>query len=118
MKKTRTSVSLKNKYSALKALENGSSRKDVMLKYGVKKNTICDWVKSKDRIYKLVESEACSVSKARDRTTAFDKLDAALLTWFMDVRRRAIPIGGPILFEKALQYGVSLYGSDFSPSTA
>ena len=45
MKKTRTSVSLKNKYAALKALENGSSRKDVMLKYGVKKNTICDWVK-------------------------------------------------------------------------
>ena len=38
------------KCKVLKDLENGRSKKDVSEKYGVPRNTICKWLKNKEKI--------------------------------------------------------------------
>ena len=46
---------LKEKCAALKDLEKGVSNKDVAAKYGVPKNTISTWAKSKDKLFSALE---------------------------------------------------------------
>ena len=42
----------------LKDLENGRSKKDVSEKYGVPRNTICKWLKNKEKIFSDLEKSS------------------------------------------------------------
>ena len=50
VKRKLTNKSLAEKCKALKDLENGMSNKDVAAKYGVPRNTVSTWVKSKHKL--------------------------------------------------------------------
>ena len=72
MKRNRASVTLNQKYAALKELDSGIPRKKVMEKYGVKKNTVSLWVKSKEKIYESIENKQCTSMKKYERKSTFD----------------------------------------------
>ena len=44
--------SIKDKYSALKEVEDGKRKSQVTAKYGIPKNTLSTWLKNKDKIFK------------------------------------------------------------------
>ncbi len=56
-------------------------------------------------------SECSSVMKKKCivREAVFAKVDQACYEWFMQQRSRSVPITGPILREKALQFYYKLY---------
>ena len=46
------------KCKVLKDLENGRSKKDVSEKYGIPRNTICKWLKNKEKICSDLEKSS------------------------------------------------------------
>ena len=58
--------SYKIKYKALKDLENGTPHKDVAYLFGVPKNTLSTWKKSKDKIFEKYSSGPILKSKSRE----------------------------------------------------
>ena len=116
VKRRRTAVSLQDKYDALKQIESGISRQDIMDKYGVKKNTVSDWISAKEKIIKAVEYSNRSSTKKYDRKSPWEKVDEALYKWFVLARANGIPVSGHILLEKGMQYGRTIYGEGFQIS--
>ena len=43
--------SIKDKYNALKEVEDGKTKSQVAAKYGIPKNTLSTWLKNKDKIF-------------------------------------------------------------------
>ena len=113
MKRSRKGIELKTKYLCLKELENGQKRKVLAEKYGIRENSISDWVKKKDEIYSRYESGECSSKqKYGNRSYKYDKADKALFTWFNQQRTNNVPLSGPLCVEKANQFAKHLYGAD------
>ena len=50
--------SIKDKYQALKEVEEVKSKLQVAAKYGIPKNTLSTWIKNKDKIFEANEHEA------------------------------------------------------------
>ena len=49
--------SIKDKYQALKEVEEGKSKLQVAAKYGIPKNTLPTWIKNKDKYSKRLRKE-------------------------------------------------------------
>ena len=58
--------SYKIKFKALKALEKGTPHKDVSSFFGLLKNTLSTWKKSKDKIFEKYSSGPILKSKSRE----------------------------------------------------
>ena len=57
VKRKLTNKSLIEECKALKDLENGMLNKDVAAKYGVRRNTISTWIKSKHKLTASLEKK-------------------------------------------------------------
>ena len=108
-KRPRTQFTLQTKYAALKEIDSGVPRKDVIKKYVVSKNTLSDWVKKKESIYQSIENAETSSSLKKARKSCWDKVDDVLFQWFVKARQNGLAISGSILLEKANQFGSQLY---------
>ena len=87
--------------------------------YGIRENSISDWVKKKDEIYSRYASGECSSKqKYGNRSYKYDKVDKALFTWFSQQRTNNVPLSGPLCVEKANQFAKHLYGADAVISTS
>ena len=47
--------SVKDKYSALKEVEDGKTKSQADAKYGIPKNTLSTWLKNKDKIFEAMK---------------------------------------------------------------
>ena len=47
--------SIKDKYSALKEVEDGKTKSQVAAKDGITKNTLSTWLKNKDKIFEATK---------------------------------------------------------------
>ena len=54
--------------------------------------------------------------RKRLRTAKYENFDDAVFIWFQDVRSKNIPISGPLLREKAVEYSRALGYDDFHAS--
>ena len=63
------------KQKALKDLEKGMTSKDVAAKYGVPKNTISTWVKSKHKLTASLKKKGMSSSGKSTRCGSYDQID-------------------------------------------
>ena len=90
---------------------------------GLGKSTICDIKRNEDKLVTFVEKlDSAEASKTRKTMKAGKdkKLDEAVAMWFMQKRSEGVPISGPILMAKALQFHAKLYpdgGEEFKAST-
>ena len=73
---------------SLKDLEKGLSNKDVAAKYGVPRNTLSIWVKSKEKLFAALEKEK-NVKRQKLLT-----LDTAVFKWFLSLRIKNVPLTG------------------------
>ena len=105
--------SYKIKYKALKELEKGTPHKDVASLFGVPKNTLSTWKKNKDKIFEKYNSGLIS---KRVKPEKYEELNKAVHKWFLILRSENVPISGPMLKEKALEFAGGLNIEGFQAS--
>ena len=65
------------------------------------KNTLSIWKKNKDKIFEKYNSGLIS---KRVKPEKYEKLNKAVLKWFLILRSEKVPISEPMLKEKALEF--------------
>ena len=76
--------SIKDKYSALKEVEDGKIKSQVAAKYGILKNTLSTSLKNKDKIFEATKKGSNS-KRQRLRQDTFSNLDQAMFKWLLIV---------------------------------
>lgn len=119
-KRKKTVFSIEDKLGALKRLDAGETAKKIASEMGVGTSTVSDWKKSREKIEKWCSNQASGsgIKKCKMMKTAVnDKVNEALFLWFTQCRSKGLPVSGPILQEKALQFNMQLENdSDFKAS--
>ena len=104
------SRSINEKYKILKELEKGRKAADLCRENkGLTKQTLCNWKKNKEKIFATVNANAGGASKTdrkrkRVRSSAYENVEKALYTWFVDARHKKAPLNTSILQAKALYF--------------
>ena len=105
-------ASIDQKLQICKRLKKGASITSLSKELGLGKSTICDIKRNEDKLVtfgeKLNSAEASKTRKAM-KAAKDKKLDEAVAMWFMQKRSEGVPISGPILMAKALQFHAKLY---------
>ncbi|XP_057302680.1 tigger transposable element-derived protein 4-like [Hydractinia symbiolongicarpus] len=105
--------SYKIKYKALKALEKGTAPKDVAKEFKIPPSTLSTWKKNKEKIYKQFNNGQTS---KRSKPEKFEDVNKAVHKWLLMMRSENIPISGPMLKEKALEFAEALGVESFQAS--
>lgn len=106
-------LTLDDKVSVIKAVESGAKKADVCRQFGLVNSTVCTIMKNKEKILESHHHGQGHMKKIR--VCEKSNVDAALLEWFKQCRSANFPINGPLLKEKAEQFG-RLLGEDFTCS--
>ncbi|KAF0712292.1 jerky protein-like, partial [Aphis craccivora] len=95
-------LTLDQKIEIIKLIENGQNYGIIAEKYGIGKSTVGDIKKNKEKIMKFVSTtERGPGTRKTLKQPENLVLENALFIWFMQQRRRHIPISGEIICEKA-----------------
>ncbi|CAC5403927.1 unnamed protein product [Mytilus coruscus] len=117
-KRARKELSIENKMNLIK--DYGSvpkiSQKDLSLKYGIGKATVCNILKRKDTYRAQYEENIESKRKRHASLSKFSDLNELLFRWFKDAREMKLPLSGPILQEKAMEFAQELNLLEFKAS--
>ena len=97
--------SYKVNYKALKDLEKKTPHKDVASLCEVLNNTLSSWKKNKDKIF---EKHNSGLISKRVKPEKYQELKKAVHKWFLILRSENVPISGPMLKEKALEFAGGL----------
>ncbi|UYV61611.1 TIGD4 [Cordylochernes scorpioides] len=111
----RKSLSIVEKVALLKEVESGIRKKDIALKYGIPPSTVSTIIKSREFIIKAFEDYA--PDRKRFKTGHFENVDEAVLQWIKIVRDKNIPISGPLIKKKALEFANRLGETEFKASS-
>ena len=71
-------------------------------------------MKNKDKLFEGLEQSSSDAKKMRG--CDYEQVDKAVFKWFSLQRSQNVPINGPILKEKALQFGKSFNFPTFKAS--
>ena len=110
-KRRLATVTLVDKYKALKEITEGQSCIATAKKY-----TVSHWLKKKTEIFEAVERNNVSKKRKIMKTATYEELDYAMYKWLQNARHNNIPINGTIFKEKALEFTKSLEIQDFHAS--
>ena len=102
------------KCQIIRQIEKGMTNKEASEKFGVPKNTISTWMKNKDKLFEGLEQSSSDAKKMRG--CDYEQVDKAVFKWFSLQRSQNVPIDGPILKEKALQFAKSFNFPTFKAS--
>ena len=95
--------SIKDKYNALKKVEDGEMKSQVTAKYGTPKNTLSTWLINKD---KIIEATKIGSNSKRQclRQGTFANLDQAVFKWLRLVRSRDVAVSALVFKTKAIKF--------------
>ena len=86
---------------------------DVVSVFGVPKNTLSTWKKNKQKIFEKCNSGLISKGVKPEKQ---EELNKAEHKWFLILRGENVPISGPMLKEKALEFAGGLNIEGFQAS--
>lgn len=117
-KRQRTELSLSDKVKLIKDHESTPkvSQRDLAEKYKVGKSTVGDILRKKDTYMEQFELNANSSKQRFNTNCKFFDINDVVWKWFNTARSKGIPISGPIIQEKALQFATQLNIPDFKAS--
>ena len=114
VKRKLKNTKLIQKYQIIRQIEKGMTNKEASEKFGVPKNTISTWMKNKDKLFEGLEQSSSGAKKMR--RCDYEQVDKAVFKWLFLQRSQNVPIDGPILKEKALQFAKSFNFPTFKAS--
>ncbi|KAH7959004.1 hypothetical protein HPB49_007290 [Dermacentor silvarum] len=95
-------LDLATKVKIMKEVEEGGiAKQDIARRYGIKPNTLSNFLKNKRSILEAVEKDQFKMSRKRMRTSAHPELEQALLIWIREARSNHLPLSGDIVAPKA-----------------
>uniref|UniRef100_A0A1B6M632 HTH CENPB-type domain-containing protein n=1 Tax=Graphocephala atropunctata TaxID=36148 RepID=A0A1B6M632_9HEMI len=106
-KRKKTVVTMEEKLRAIKRLDMGESAKKIAAEMGVGTSTVSDWKKSRKAIenWCLTQPSSSGITSSKMmKKGTLDKVNEALYLWFTKCRAKGVPMSGPILQEKAIQF--------------
>uniref|UniRef100_A0A1B6C4M0 HTH CENPB-type domain-containing protein n=1 Tax=Clastoptera arizonana TaxID=38151 RepID=A0A1B6C4M0_9HEMI len=104
---------IKEKVRVIRACEEGRKIADVCREFGLVNSTVGSILKNKNKILKAFQEDG--ENSKRIRGCGRIDIDAALLKWLRQCRSADIPVNGPLLKEKAEQFG-EMFGANFTCS--
>ena len=107
--------SIKDKYSALKEVEDRKTKSQVAAKYGIPKNTLSTWLKNKDKILEATKKGSNS-KRQRLRQGTFANLDQAMFKWLLIFRSRDVALSGLVFKTKAIAFAEKMNVENFKAS--
>lgn len=113
-KRKRVVLSIKTKHEIIQKLENGESAAKLAKIYGIGKATITGIKSQKCAIENyLLQADSLDASTSRKSLMVpkNKNVDDAVFQWFLQNRDKGVPISGPILCEKALEFNEKLKGN-------
>lgn len=108
-------LTISQKCDILDQLKQGTSFSFLAQKYDVGKSTIFDNKKKEEQSY-VVRTEKGPGARKTLKTPENQQLEDALFTWFIEQRRKNVPLSGDILMEKAKFLHGRLGRGEFSAS--
>ena len=93
--------SIKERFAALKEVEEGPSKSQVATKYGIPKNTLSTWIKNKEKIFESMKTQVSKSKRRRLIQGTFANLDDLIFKWLLTVRSRNVVVSASILKTKA-----------------
>ena len=92
-------MSISEKFSVIQDHEGGMTRAQLMEKYGLKKTTIHDLLKAKDKVKEAMKEIEASNDKKdgqvyRKGKLAQENLDEAVYKWYTQERAEGVPVRG------------------------
>ncbi|GBM18185.1 Tigger transposable element-derived protein 4, partial [Araneus ventricosus] len=109
----RKCLSIKEKNLILHEVDKGVKKNDIALKFGIPPNILSTIIKNRDKIQNYDSSNSCS---KRLKTCVYKDVDEAVLKWIHTMRNKNVPISGPFIIEKALQFEKALGYDEFRGS--
>ena len=111
VKRKLKSIKLIQKCQIIRQIEKGMTNKEASEKFDVPKNTISTWMKNKDKLFEGLEQSSSDAKNVRGCD-----YEQAVFKWFFLQRSQNVPVDGPILREKALQFAKSFNFPTFKAS--
>ncbi|XP_062599444.1 tigger transposable element-derived protein 6-like [Saccostrea cucullata] len=117
-KRQRLELSLSDKIKLIKDHESQPKISQRVLgeKFKVGKSTVGDILRKKDFYLEQFEKNASPKKSRFNNTCKFFDINDVVFKWFSTARAKGIPISGPIIQEKALQYSAELQIPGFKAS--
>ena len=106
---------IKDKYSALKEVEDGKRKLQVAAKYGIPKNTLSTWLKNKDKIFEAMKKGSNS-KRQRLRKDTCANLDQAMYKWLLVVWSRDVAVSALVFKAKAVEFPEKMNVENFKTS--
>lgn len=121
-RRKRNVLTFEKKLEIIAELKKGVTAVALSTRHGVPRTTINDLKKHADEIEKYASHMESTDGRPKKRKTmrkaANEALDMALYLWFVQKRCEGIPLSGPIIAEKALQFNAKMNGdASFKAST-
>ena len=114
----RKSLSIAQKVEIIRVVETGGQRKsDVAARFGIARSTLSTILKVKEKVMADYERSNTRSDRKRIRLSQFDDLERAVYQWFVSVRARDIPVTGPMIQQKAMEYARELGHVQFTASS-
>lgn len=106
-KRKKVVLTIAQKLEMISKIENGASRKQMSLVYGIGETTVRDVLKQKDKLLNFASvSDSDSAMKKRKtmKKSTYDELDSALTEWFAQIRSEGTPVSGTIVSAQAKNF--------------
>ena len=107
--------SIKDKYSALKEMEDKKTRLQVAAKYDIPKNNLSTWLKNKDKIFEAMKKGSNSKYQRLSQGT-FVILGQALFKWLLVIWSRDVALSAIVFKTKAIEFVEEMNVENFKAS--
>jgi hypothetical protein len=112
----RKQFSLEEKKIIISEVDKGLKKGEVAKKYGISPSTLSTILKDRESILKQLQTSVFVPSRKRMRMAQYEDVDTAVYKWFQDVRSRNVPLSGPLIRGKALEFAKMLEVENFQAS--
>ena len=110
----RKDLTLADKILVLDELKNKTSQSAVAKKFGISQSQVSRIFAAKEKLLSAHRSNT-NPARKRARKSIQEEVEDALLQWFKQAKSRGLLIAGPMLREKAKDFG-KIMNIDFDPS--
>nr|XP_042907454.1 tigger transposable element-derived protein 4-like [Parasteatoda tepidariorum] len=110
----RKCLTIKEKNLILQEVDRGVKKKDIASKFGIPSSSLSTIIRNRDKIENNDLPNPCS---KRLKTCVYEDVNEAVLKWIHAMRDKNVPISGPLITEKAMQFAKALGHDEFRGSS-
>lgn len=103
-KRKKVVLTIAQKVEMISKIENGASKKQMCLQYGIGETTVRDVLKQKEKLlaFATVSNSGSGMKKRKTmKKSTYSELDSALAEWLVQERSEGTPVSGPNIAAKA-----------------